>query len=336
MAVKNKKAGKTAENEAASATDARRANAAGLLDDSAADVDEEEVYTPEESVDGDDGAESVDDAARADAAGDDVELEGKGTTLSDANDTEERDDEEMANGDGNDDGGDEDGNDEDDGPPAAVDDGATDEAEEVEADELWDLKVILPAKQILMPRPKLCQGNDCNLVACSIWSSNLDPESPWYSCLDCQDEFFGGWPENPAEIPIKVLDDDLRDAILDKCTAYEDPPMPNLPSRTGIGRVDAAAGAGVVKPSDDDVVLVPKVDGSGEGEESPYDDDDDDDDDDQGSGVIWDLTKIYNAKELKRTKPTMCSAENCDLLACSRWESTENEKWYSCLDCQER
>lgn len=333
MTIKSKKAGKTTENKAAAATDARRANAAGLLDDSAADVDEEEVDTPEESVDGDDGAESVEDASRADAAGDD-ELEG--TTSSDGtrnetNDTGERDDEEMANIGGNDDGGDTVDNDEDDGQSTAIDDDATDEAEEEQADELWDLKVVLPAKQILMPRPKLCQGDDCNLVACCIWSSNHDPESPWYSCLDCQDEFFGGWPENPGEIPIKVMGDDLRNAMLDKCTAYADPPMPNLPSIMGIGYVDGATCARVVKPSDDAVVAVPNVDGSGEGDESPYDDDDD-----QGSGVIWDLTKIYNAKELKRAKPTMCSAENCDLVACSRWESTENGKWYSCLDCQER
>jgi hypothetical protein len=46
--------------------------------------------------------------------------------------------------------------------------------------------------------------------------------------------------------------------------------------------------------------------------------------------------KIYNAKELRKAKPTMCSAEDCDLVACSRWESNEDEKWFSCLDCQER
>jgi len=51
---------------------------------------------------------------------------------------------------------------------------------------------------------------------------------------------------------------------------------------------------------------------------------------------MWELTKIYTLNELKKSKPIMCSNEDCDLVACSRWESTEGEKtsWNSCLDCQ--
>jgi hypothetical protein len=50
----------------------------------------------------------------------------------------------------------------------------------------------------------------------------------------------------------------------------------------------------------------------------------------------WELTKIYTVKELKKTKHIMCSTEDCILVACSRWESTEGGMpWNSCLDCQE-
>jgi hypothetical protein len=54
------------------------------------------------------------------------------------------------------------------------------------------------------------------------------------------------------------------------------------------------------------------------------------DDDDK-----WNLTKIFTLNELNNSKPIMCSNEDCGLVACSRWESTEGGKtWNSCLDCQ--
>ena len=60
-----------------------------------------------------------------------------------------------------------------------------------------------------------------------------------------------------------------------------------------------------------------------------------DDEEEEGVGGMWELTKIYTLNELKKSKPIMCSNEDCDLVACSRWESTEGGKpWNSCLDCQ--
>lgn len=40
----------------------------------------------------------------------------------------------------------------------------------------------------------------------------------------------------------------------------------------------------------------------------------------------WVLTKIYNVEELNRAKPTMCSNDKCDRVACSRWETVESGK----------
>jgi hypothetical protein len=52
-------------------------------------------------------------------------------------------------------------------------------------------------------------------------------------------------------------------------------------------------------------------------------------------GGMWELTKIYTMKELKKSQPTMCSTKDCDLVACSRWESIEGGKpWDTCVDCQ--
>ena len=50
-------------------------------------------------------------------------------------------------------------------------------------DELWNLKKIYTRKDILKSNAVKCMGDKCRLVACSIWSSNLNPEEPWFYCL---------------------------------------------------------------------------------------------------------------------------------------------------------
>ena len=64
----------------------------------------------------------------------------------------------------------------------AHDDTPTDDSGEPPAD-LWDLKKIYTTKDILKSNAVKCMGDKCRLVACSIWSSNLNPEEPWFSCL---------------------------------------------------------------------------------------------------------------------------------------------------------
>jgi hypothetical protein len=196
--------------------------------------------------------------------------------------------------------------------------------EEEEKEELWDLKVVLSAKQILSPHPVTCQTDNCNLVACCIWSSSLDPETPWYTCLDCQVEHFGGWPstdeaEGGGGLPIKVLGDDLRDAMMEKCTNLVEPELPNLPSVIG-GEV------GGKKISD-------KAGSDNVNEATSNDNDEDEDGDGE---VLWELKKVFSVKELTKSKPMRCKTDDCNLLACSVWKSSEGASWYSCLDCQEK
>jgi hypothetical protein len=61
-----------------------------------------------------------------------------------------------------------------------------------------------------------------------------------------------------------------------------------------------------------------------------------DDEEEEGVGVMWTLTKNYTVKELKKSEPIMCSTEDCNHVACSRWESDKGGMvWDTCLDCQE-
>ena len=84
--------------------------------------------------------------------------------------------------------------------------------------------------------------------------SNLEPK-PWHCCLDCQDTDFGGWPVG-GELPIKILTNELRYAMLEKCTRLSNPNLPsNIPwenqkvdppasAVAGSGATDESAAAG--------------------------------------------------------------------------------------------
>ena len=46
----------------------------------------------------------------------------------------------------------------------------------------------------------------------------------------CQTNLFGGWPEKKEDLPLEVLVDDLRETMIERCTALDDSIMPDLPS----------------------------------------------------------------------------------------------------------
>jgi len=207
--------------------------------------------------------------------------------------------------------------------------GSSDAEEEGEPpEELWDLKLVLPVDQIRQASNR-CDTPGCDLVACCIWSSSLDPETPWYCCLDCQANDFGGWPEKEEELPIKVLKDDLREVILDKCTQLLDPIMPDLPSGNPIAAAAATASTEEVTTEEDRS----SDDGSGKENDSSGNDEED-------GGEMWELKKVFNVKELKKSKPIMCSyGDNgeCNLVACSKYvciSGDDPNPWFSCLDHQ--
>lgn len=96
-------------------------------------------------------------------------------------------------------------------------------------EELWDLKMVLGVAQICKAK-RQCQTPDCGLVACTVWESRLHPGEPWFTCLDCQDRDFGGWPDRKEELPIDAIGRDLQEAMTEKCTRCLDPRMPDMRS----------------------------------------------------------------------------------------------------------
>jgi hypothetical protein len=102
-----------------------------------------------------------------------------------------------------------------------------DDAEE-EA-EIWDLKKILPHADIIKEATIKCSSEDCILPACSIWISNLAPTTKWYTCIDCQEGDFGGWP-NLEELPTKYLEPEHMRAMAQKCSKHKAPAMPIFPT----------------------------------------------------------------------------------------------------------
>jgi hypothetical protein len=123
--------------------------------------------------------------------------------------------------------------------------------------------------------------------------------------LDCQKRYFDGWPEYKLLIN-GHLDDEWRSTVRDKCTDDDDPVMPNLP------RV----------PGGEPTTACPRLSSNADGNANDEEEE-------------WKLTKLFTMAELNNSKPLMCSNEDCGLVACSRWVSTESGKtWNSCLDCQ--
>ena len=60
-------------------------------------------------------------------------------------------------------------------------------------------------------------------------------------------------------------------------------------------------------------------------------DDDEDDEDD----AIWNLSRIYNANEIRSVCPALCDINGCQIRSCSLWNSDKGEVTNVCLDCQQ-
>ena len=94
-----------------------------------------------------------------------------------------------------------------------------------EGGDVWDLKMVLPAKQIDREEFR-CDRDGCSRVACAIWTSNQDPDTPWHSCLDCQEEEFGKGEEGEEEGEggvlasegVEYLESKQKELMLQKCT----------------------------------------------------------------------------------------------------------------------
>jgi len=102
--------------------------------------------------------------------------------------------------------------------------------EDDSTDEKWDLTHIFTMEELNSDKPIICMTEDCPLQACSTYVSSLDSsaENPWSSCIDCQENDFGGWPVLESEFPITFMTEEHREALCDKCTGRYSPKMPDL------------------------------------------------------------------------------------------------------------
>ena len=88
---------------------------------------------------------------------------------------------------------------------------------EEEEPEVWDLIAILGPSQI---RKADHSCTECSRTACSVWAlKGADDEEPWYGCVECQDGWFGGFPEpSSGDLPINSITNTHRALIIDKCS----------------------------------------------------------------------------------------------------------------------
>jgi hypothetical protein len=102
--------------------------------------------------------------------------------------------------------------------------------EEEEPEEQWDLRHIFTIPELnLEPNGQQCMTKHCPLLACATYVSSLDQNYKWHTCIDCQQNDYGGWPETALEIPVQFLTVEHRQVMLDKCTGQYSPAMPHIP-----------------------------------------------------------------------------------------------------------
>jgi len=77
---------------------------------------------------------------------------------------------------------------------------------------LWFISGIYSASRVIQS-PAICQSDDCHLVACSQWLA--DDGETWQCCLDCQHDFYGGFPMEKDDIAA-ACEDDVLMAVFDR------------------------------------------------------------------------------------------------------------------------
>ena len=94
-------------------------------------------------------------------------------------------------------------------------------------EESFDLSQIVPLEKLL-GNPVKCHDEGCNLPACSIYTSSIDPKK-WYYCIDCQERDFDGWPSS-NDLPCDYLEPEHFQTIVTKCSKKRNPAMPRFSS----------------------------------------------------------------------------------------------------------
>lgn len=89
-------------------------------------------------------------------------------------------------------------------------------------EEEWELKKIISVESI--NKGVKCNTEECQLLACCIYVSSTTGEK-WYSCIDCQEMDYGGWPPL-EELPVNCLEKNHMQLLVAKCSKKKRPAMP--------------------------------------------------------------------------------------------------------------
>lgn len=95
-----------------------------------------------------------------------------------------------------------------------------------DSSEAWELIQILSLSRLSQEGTIKCSSEVCSLAACTVWKSNLAPTEKWYSCIDCQEADFDGWPPRD-ELPLKHVDSEHMRVMTQKCTKQSKPTFPD-------------------------------------------------------------------------------------------------------------
>lgn len=167
-----------------------------------------------------------------------------------------------------------------------------------------------------------------------------------------QDEDYGGWPGDLAEIPIKSMTDEHKAMLIYKCSSRKKVLMPKFPdesvpededlfTREIASPGNANAKTNVVTPHTATAIRknhkqgTANVDAVENSEPHPSHRDDDDESDAEEEEESWVLKKVMSIEELVGST-IKCSEEECMLAGACLYVSNKGEKWYGCLDCQVR
>jgi hypothetical protein len=93
----------------------------------------------------------------------------------------------------------------------------------------WEMIEVM-SEESLAKEQVLCSSEDCENPACVVYRSSNKATGKWRGCWDCQDEHFGGWPEDfSTEVPLSCISLSHMRALAKHCSRKKNPEMPNYP-----------------------------------------------------------------------------------------------------------
>ena len=226
-------------------------------------------------------------------------------------------------------------------------------------DELWDLTRVLDPKNKNDEEAIVCMTEGCSSKAVAAWVSNLEPDTEWLCCEECQANDFGGWPDNvqkphmSADAPTidtpstKTYPD--KEQVDDELPQKKDGDSQDPSEQNPVATTDAAGALPQDAPkstaSTPETTVEPqetshpdKTKQTLEAEATPPQTDAMVVEPDEPPVEAWELKKIMSVDELQQKDPVKCCTEGCTLLAaCVYFSSLDPDTpWSSCLDCQVR